>query len=124
MSDIAGTAGMAAMISLSALIGATIAATQGVAPTYGLGMGQTADRVAEPNFGRAMRIATRPGRRPVLPTPTFDDNCGVPPRCISGDDPGTVLSQIDASDRPAIVAPDVTARLASVEQSVNELLGV
>jgi hypothetical protein len=115
---------MAAMFSLSALIGAAIAATQGVAPTSGLGMGPPAERVGEPNFGKAMRIATRPGRRPVLPTPTFDEGCGVPPSCISGDDPGTVFSQIDAGDRPAIVAPDITARLASVEQSVNDLLGV
>lgn len=124
MSSLATVAGMATMISISALTGGAIAAAQGVAPTYGLGMGPTAERVGEPNFGRAMRIATRPSRRPLLPNPTFTDNCGVPPSCISGEDPGTVLSQFDANEETGSIAPEVTARLGSLEQSVNALLGV
>lgn len=124
MTSYAATAGMAVMLSISALTGAAIASTVGVAPSFGLPMGASANRLGEPNMGRAMRIATRPGRRPVLPRPTFNESCGVPPACISGDDPGTVFSQIDASERPALVAPDVTARLGSLEQGVNALLGV
>jgi hypothetical protein len=118
MTSYAAATGMAVMFSISALTGAAIASTMGVAPSYGLPMGASAHRLGEPNMGRAMRIATRPGRRPG-----YNDGCGVPPACISGEDPGTVFSQYDASEQPALLSTDATARLGSLEQGLNALLG-
>lgn len=115
---------MAAMISISAMTGATIAAVAGVAPTFGLPMGASAASLEQPSFGRAMRTASRPGRRPLVPNPFFNDRCGVIPSCISGDDAATVLAQYDSEALPAVIAPDVTGRLASVEESVGAMLGI